>query len=129
MSLAPPEGASRHPSPPPRRRAQWGAGLSRDRPIFEEIFQSVQQLLRGSLRAALLKDDLSFRVEKRDDGRVIEAALPIGAIGDAQRGGELAHGVLVGPEQRPALGIEPVALRVELQALRRVRFAVEAEER
>ena len=46
--------------------------------------------------AALLEDDLALRVEKRNDRGMVEAALAVGAIADAERRGEFAHRVVVG---------------------------------
>ena len=72
-----------------------------------------QKLLGARLGSALLKDDVPPGVEERDDRGMVEAALSVRAVADAERGGELAHRVIVGVEQRPAAEIEPVAVRVE----------------
>ncbi len=46
---------------------------------------------------------------------MIEAALPVGAVTDAKRRREFAHGVLVAVIQRPAVRIEAVFVSVSLE--------------
>ena len=51
--------------------------------------QPVQEFFRSRLGTALLEGNLPFRVEERDNAGVVEAALAVGAIGDAKSGGRL----------------------------------------
>src|SRR3974390_1536615 len=57
--------------------------------LSEQGLQFGEQFVGRSLRAALLEDNLAVPIKERHRHRMVEAALTVRLVGDAQGGGEL----------------------------------------
>ncbi len=104
------------------------AATRADKELLQQAVQRGQQLIRTRLCSALLENDLALVIDERDHCGMVEAALPVRAVGNAERGRKIAHGVVVAVKQRPAARIEAVLVGVSLQFRRRVNGRVERGE-
>jgi len=88
-----------------------------------------QKLVGARLGSALLKDDLPLVVEKRNDRGVVEAAVAVGPVTDAERRRQFAHRVFVAVIERPTAELEPMFVGIDLQPRWRIDGRIERKER